>query len=32
MKLDDETIASPAVSDRQIFIRARGHLYCLGNQ
>lgn len=31
-QLDDETIASPAVSDRQIFIRARGHLYCLGNQ
>lgn len=28
-KLDDETIASPAVSDGRIFIRGRKNLYCL---
>ncbi len=28
--LDDETIASPIVSDRHIFIRGRKALYCLG--
>ncbi len=30
-QLDDQTIASPAVSDGQIFIRGRKWLYCLGN-
>jgi outer membrane protein assembly factor BamB len=29
-QLDDETIASPATSDGQIFIRARKTLYCIG--
>lgn len=29
-QLDDQTIASPAVSDGQIFIRGRKWLYCLG--
>lgn len=28
-KLDDETVASPAASDGQIFIRGRKSLYCL---
>lgn len=29
-QLDDETIASPAVSDGKIFIRGRKSLYCIG--
>ncbi|MEX2175414.1 MAG: PQQ-binding-like beta-propeller repeat protein [Pirellulaceae bacterium] len=29
-QLDDETIASPATSDGQIFIRGRKSLYCIG--
>lgn len=29
-RLDDQTIASPAVSDGRIFIRGRKWLYCLG--
>jgi len=29
-KLDDETIASPAVSDGRIYIRGKKSLYCIG--
>ncbi len=29
-KLDDQTIASPAISDGRIFIRGRKTLYCIG--
>ena len=29
-QLDDETFASPAVSEGRVFIRGRKHLYCLG--
>jgi outer membrane protein assembly factor BamB len=29
-QLDDQTIASPAAADRQIFIRGRKWLYCIG--
>jgi outer membrane protein assembly factor BamB len=29
-KLDDETIASPAISDGKIYIRGRKSLYCIG--
>ena len=29
-QLDDETIASPAISDGKIFIRGRKSLYCIG--
>lgn len=29
-KVDDETIASPAISDGCIYIRGRKHLYCIG--
>ncbi|MCE9527163.1 MAG: PQQ-binding-like beta-propeller repeat protein [Planctomycetales bacterium] len=29
-KLDDETIASPAVSDKRIYIRGKKSLYCIG--
>ena len=29
-KLDDETLASPTVSDGKIYIRGRKSLYCLG--
>ena len=29
-KLDDETIASPAISDGKIFIRGAKTLYCIG--
>jgi len=28
--LDDETLASPALSDDKLFIRGRKSLYCLG--
>jgi outer membrane protein assembly factor BamB len=31
-QLDDQTLASPAVSDGQIFIRGRKHLYCIGRR
>jgi outer membrane protein assembly factor BamB len=30
-KIDDDTIASPAVSDGQIFLRGRKSLYCIGS-
>jgi outer membrane protein assembly factor BamB len=30
-QLDDQTIASPAVSDGKLFIRGRKWLYCLGD-
>ena len=30
-QLDDETIASPAVSDGRLFIRGRKTLYCIGS-
>jgi outer membrane protein assembly factor BamB len=29
-QLDDETLASPATSDGQIFVRGSKHLYCIG--
>jgi outer membrane protein assembly factor BamB len=29
-KLEDETIASPAVSGERLFIRGKKHLYCIG--
>src|SRR3569833_840438 len=29
-QLDDETTASPAISQGRIYIRGRGHLYCVG--
>ena len=29
-QLDDDTLASPAVSDGQIYLRGRKALYCLG--
>jgi outer membrane protein assembly factor BamB len=29
-KLDDETIASPAVSDGRIYVRGKKYLYCMG--
>ena len=29
-QLDDETIASPAISDGKIYIRGRKSLYCIG--
>jgi len=31
-QLDDETLASPAAADGQIFIRGRKNLYCLGQK
>jgi len=31
-KLDDETIASPAVSDGRIYIRGKQFLYCIGKR
>ncbi len=30
-QLDDETVASPAVSDGKLFIRGKKYLYCIGN-
>jgi hypothetical protein len=30
--LDDYILSSPAVSDGQIFIRTKGHLYCIGQR
>ena len=31
-KLDDYTLASPAISDGQIFIRTKQWLYCIGKR
>ena len=31
-QLNDETIASPAVSDGRIYIRGKKHLYCIGKK
>jgi outer membrane protein assembly factor BamB len=31
-QLDDETTASPAIADGHIFLRARAHLYCVGER
>ena len=31
-RLDDYTLASPAVAGNQIFIRTAQHLYCIGKQ
>jgi outer membrane protein assembly factor BamB len=31
-KLNDYTLATPAVSDGQIFIRTSGYLYCIGER
>jgi outer membrane protein assembly factor BamB len=31
-QLDDETTASPAISQGRIYIRGRGHLYCVGRE
>jgi outer membrane protein assembly factor BamB len=30
--LDDYTLSSPAISDGQIFIRTKGHLWCIGKK
>jgi hypothetical protein len=29
-QLDDETIASPAISDGKLYLRGRKSLYCIG--
>jgi outer membrane protein assembly factor BamB len=31
-KLDDETIASPAISDGRMYIRGKSFLYCIGKR